>query len=169
MKQSWMIAFALAAALATEASAQTETSRRFRGRVGLFGGVAMQKTDLELAAGYDFMPVGERLRLVGDLTLGLRTTEITLEPMAGVRLPLPLRNTPKLELYLAGLAGFNLTFLRGSTALAVPFRVASGVAYELRPGLGLGCELSVEVGPLMAPFADAYAAIHFGAMLAFDI
>ena len=46
--------------------------KSFHFRLGILGGLSMQKTDLELAAGYDFMKIGDKLRLAGDFTLGLR-------------------------------------------------------------------------------------------------
>jgi hypothetical protein len=143
--------------------------KQLRARLGLFGGVAMQKPQFELGAGYDFLPIASRLRLVGDLTVGLRSNEITLEPMVGLRLPFALNNAPKLEPYVAGLAGFNLTFMRGGTALSVPIRGAAGLHYQVLAGLGVGAELAVEAGPLVAPFSDVYAAIHFCAMAAWAL
>ena len=134
-------------------------------RLGILGGLTMQKTQLELGAGYDVFKLGERLRLVGDLTVGLRTTEVTFEPMGGVRIPFKV-GQDRVELYGAALFGFNLTFLRGGTALAFPMRIAGGMHYELRPGMGIGGEMSLETGPLFAPFFHGYAAAHVTALFA---
>jgi hypothetical protein len=149
-----------------EAAPLTSSEKKVRFRLGLLGGLSMQKTDLELAAGYDFLKLGEKLRLVGDLTVGLRPTEVTFEPMAGVRVPIALAQAPKLDLYFEALAGVNLTLLRGGVGVAIPFRVGAGVDYQVAPGLGVGCALGLEAGPLVAPFAAPYGAVHFGAMLA---
>ncbi|MHB8876205.1 MAG: hypothetical protein ACYC8T_21145 [Myxococcaceae bacterium] len=173
--RAMMVAVLLLAGLA---SAQEGTSvqgqvlrsptreRPLRLRLGLVGGLSMQKTDIELAAGYDFAKLSERFRLAGDLTVGLRTTEISIIPMAGLRIPFELRAAPKLSPYAGGLAGFNLTFLRGSTALAIPVRFVLGGHYEVRDDLAVGLELGLEAGPLVAPFSAMYGAAHFGAVVA---
>lgn len=158
-----------AVSTSVEAAPRVVREKQLRARLGLFGGVAMQKPQLELGVGYDFVPIASRLRLVGDLTVGLRSTEVTLEPMVGLRLPIALNNTPKLEPYVAGLAGVNLTFMRGGTALSVPIRGAAGLHYQVLAGLGIGAEVAVEAGPLVAPFSDVYAAIHFCAMAAWAL
>jgi hypothetical protein len=149
---------------APSSSGQGEKKARFR--LGLLGGLSMQKTDFELAASSEFLKLGEKVRLVGDFTLGLRTTEVTLEPMAGIRVPISLPKAPKLDLYFEALAGLNATFGRGFAALAIPFRVGTGMDYQVASGLGVGFALGLEAGPLVAPFSAPYGAVHFGAMLA---
>lgn len=133
-----------------------------RTRVGVLAGFSMQKTDLLIGATYDFGPLISRVRMVGDLSVGLRLTEISVVPMVGVHLPLELKGLPGLELYGGLLAGANVTFLRGSVALALPVRFAIGFQYKLGDGLGIGLEGSAEVGPLVAPFSYTYAAGQFG-------
>lgn len=155
---------------ATAGDSSTSTPERpLRVRVGVLAGLAMQKTDFELGAAYDFAPVLKRFRLVGDLAFGVRSTEMTLEPMVGLRLPISFRAAPKFDPYVQALAGLNLTFLRGSTALAVPFRFSFGGEYEVTRGVGLGAEWSFEVGPLMAPFAEVYAAVHVSVLVAWSL
>ncbi len=155
--------------LPAEGDAAAGREKRLRARVGVLAGAAMQKTQLELGASFDVAPLAPRLLLVADLTVGLRGTEVTFEPMAGVRFPFTLRGAPKLEPWVAGLAGLNLTVMRGGTALAVPVRLAAGAHYAVAPRVGVGGELAVEVGPLLAPFADAYAAAHFTVVVAFAL
>lgn len=133
-----------------------------RTRVGVLAGFSMQKTDLLVGVTYDFGALVSRVRLVGDLSVGLRLTEITLEPMAGIHLPIELKALPGLELYAGALVGANVTFLRGSVALALPIRFAIGMHYRLEGGLGIGLEGSAETGPLVAPFSYTYAAGQFG-------
>lgn len=140
-----------------------------RARLGILGGVAMQKTDFALGVGYDLRELPLGLRLVADLTLGLRPTEITLEPMVGVRLPLALSANLPLEVYVAGLAGVNLTLLRGGTGVALPVRIATGAHYQAVKGIGFGMELALELGPLIVPFAATYAAVHFNFVAAFEL
>lgn len=155
--------------LPAEGDLGTGREKRLRARVGVLAGAAMQKTQLELGASFDVAPLAPRLLLVADLTVGLRGTEVTFEPMAGVRFPFTLRGAPKLAPWVAGLAGLNLTVMRGATALAVPVRLAAGAHYAVAPRIGVGAELAVEAGPLLAPFADAYAAAHFTVVVAFAL
>ncbi|MHB8875524.1 MAG: hypothetical protein ACYC8T_17710 [Myxococcaceae bacterium] len=161
-------AAAPAAVVKSPAASGGGNEKEARFRLGVLGGLSMQKTDLELAAGYDFAKLGERVRLCGDFTLGLRPTEVTLEPMGGIRVPLPLPSAPKLEVYFEALAGVNLTFLRGGTGLAIPLRIGAGAAYQVTSGVGVGFALSMEAGPLFVPFAAPYGAAHFGVLLAWS-
>ena len=138
----------------------------FRARVGILGGMFMQKSQFEIAAAWDFARVAERLRLVADFTVGLRFTEVTLEPMVGVRLPFELKKLPKLEPWIGALIGVNVTIMRGGTALSLPIRLVAGLHYEVVDNLSLGVEVSGEFGPLVAPFAAGYAALHVGAVAA---
>ncbi len=138
----------------------------FRARLGLLGGLAMQKSQFEVAVAWDFAKIAERLRLVADFTVGLRFTEITLEPMVGVRLPFELKKLPKLEPWIGALVGINLTFMRGGTALSLPLRLVAGLHYEVVDNLALGLEVSGEFGPLVAPFASGYGAMHVGVVAA---
>lgn len=140
-----------------------------RARLGVLGGVSMQKTDFALGVGYDLRELPLGLRLVADLTIGLRLTEITIEPMVRARLPFALSAGSPLEVYLAGLAGVNLTLLRGGTGVALPLRIATGAHYRAIEGIGLGVELALELGPLIIPFAATYAAAHFNLVAAFEL
>lgn len=140
-----------------------------RVRLGVLGGLSMQKTQAMVGASYDVLTVAKRFRVVGDLTIGFRAHEVTLLPMAGVRLPFDLKRVPKLEPYVAALVGVNLTFMRGGVGMAVPVRMSLGAHYEVLPSISVGGELSTEVGPLVAPFADTYAALHFSGLVAFKL
>ena len=146
-------------------SARTK-EKPFRARVGLLGGMLMQKSQFEIALAWDFAKIFERLRLVADFTVGLRANEVTLLPMVGVRFPIELKNLPKMEPWVGALVGVNLTFMRGGTAMALPLRLAAGLHYEVVANLALGLEVSGEFGPLVAPFADGYAAMHAGVVAA---
>ncbi len=147
-------------------SVSSAREKPFRARLGFLGGIAMQKPQFEVAVAWDFARLSERFRLLADFTLGLRPNEVTLEPMVGVRYPIAIRSQPKLEPWLAALLGLNLTFMRGGTAASIPLRLAAGLHYEVVNNLSLGLEVSVEFGPLIAPFADGYAAMHLGAVAA---
>lgn len=181
--RTWCLAVALAAtaAFAQERGARpagreapaarsaSADSLAMRARLGILGGLAMQKTQFALGLSYDLLELTPALRGVVDLTVGLRTTELTLLPMVGVRLPLQLRAGLGLELYASGLVGMNVTFLRGGTGVAIPFRAAAGAHYQAMKGLAVGMELGMEVGPLVSPFAATYGAVHFGVMAAFAL
>lgn len=150
----------------TSPAASAPKEKPFRARVGLFGGMVMQKPQFEVALAWDFARLTDRLRLVADVTVGLRPNELTLEPMVGVRLPIELKKLPKMEPWVGALLGANFTFMRGGTALSLPLRLAAGLHYEVVTNLSLGLELSAEFGPLVAPFAAGYAAMHIGAVAA---
>lgn len=146
--------------------------KRLRARLGILGGLSMQKTDLALGVSYDILPVLDRpvrLWLTGDFTLGIRAREVTLLPALLVRMPLRLERIPRLEPYIHAGLGMNLTFMRGGTALSFPLRLGLGGHYEVRDKLSVGLQLDAEVGPLVAPFAGEYAALHFGLVVAYDL
>ena len=145
----------------------TAADRPWRVRAGVLAGVVMQKTQAEIGVAYDFARAHKLVRLVADFTFGFRTTELTLLPMVGVRFVLPLQSS-KVEVWMSGLIGANLTFLRGSTAVALPFRMAAGVTYRVADKLAVGGEASVEVGPLVIPFVASYAAGHVTALAAWS-
>ena len=166
-----LLAPSLGAAQPSEVSttpqpASAAKEKPFRARAGLFGGMAMQKVQFEVGLAWDFARLTERLRLVADVTLGLRPNELTLEPMVGVRFPIEIKKQPQLEPWVGALLGANLTFMRGGTALSLPLRLSAGLHYEVVTNLGLGLEVSAEFGPLVAPFAAGYAAVHVGAVAA---
>lgn len=146
--------------------------KKLRARLGLLGGLHMQKTDLALGVSYDLLPVLERplpLIIAADFTLGLRPREFTVIPAVLVRAPLRLQRAPKLEPYVQAGLGVNLTFMRGGTAMSMPFRIGVGGHYELAERIGIGMQLDAEVGPLLAPFADSYSALHFGVVFAYAL
>ena len=153
----------------TAPSVSPAREKPFRARLGFLGGMVMQKPQFEVAVAWDFAQLSGRLRLLADFTVGLRPNEITLEPMAGIRYLFAIKSVPKLEPWLAGLIGINVTFMRGGTAVSIPLRLAAGLHYEVANNLSLGVEVSVEFGPLVAPFADGYAAMHFGVVAAWAI
>lgn len=155
-----------AAGVSSTPAFRATKEKPFRARLGFLGGVVMQKPQFEVAVAWDVAKISQRLRLVGDFTVGLRPNEITLEPMAGVRFPIELKNLPKLEPWVGALLGVNLTFMRGGTAVALPLRLVAGLHYEVVDNLALGFEVSAEFGPLVAPFAHGYAAIHLGVVAA---
>jgi len=164
----WAVVGAVVASTAAQAANEVSSpvvssstpSRQLRVRVGMLSGMAMQKNQFEVGVGYDFAALTQRLNLLGDLTAGLRFTEVTVEPMVGVGLPITFRAVPKLHPYVAGLVGLNVTFMRGGTSMATPLRLTAGLQYDIAQRLGLGLELSLEAGPLWAPFFDTYAAAH---------
>lgn len=143
--------------------------KTLRIRAGLLGGVVMQKPQFSLGVGYDAAKVGKLFRLVVDFTFGVRPNEVTLEPMVGLKLPLPISAAPRLDLYVQGLVGANVTFMRGGTSMALPLRLGVGATYEITRNFGAGAELSYEMGPLVAPFTWTYAALHFGLMVGWAI
>ena len=133
-----------------------KSERPFRVRLGVLGGAAMQKTQFELGGAWDFFKLSSiaklpgRLRLVADFTVGVRPTEISLIPMAGARLAVPIGTAP-FEVAVGVLGGANLTLLRGSTAVAIPFRLLASGQYLIGDALGAGLEVSFDVGPLKEP------------------
>lgn len=143
--------------------------KNLRVRAGLLGGMVMQKPQFSLGVAYDAARLGKLFRLVLDFTFGLRANEVTLEPMIGVRLPLPIQSVPRLDLYAQALVGANLTFMRGGTAMALPVRLGAGATFEVTRNFGLGAELSYEMGPLVLLFTWTYAALHFSLMAGWAI
>jgi hypothetical protein len=148
----------------TEPTAQ---DRPFRAHLGVLAGVVMQKTQGEIGVAYDVARINKLVRLVADFTFGFRSTEMSLIPMGGVRFVLPIQST-RVEVWVAGLFGANITFLRGSTALSLPLRAAAGMHYRVSEKLAVGGEASVEVGPLIAPFVASYTAGHVTALAAWS-
>lgn len=146
----------------------TGADRPWRVRAGVLAGMVMQKPQAEIAVAYDFARVHKLVRLVADFTFGFRTTEFTLLPMVGARFVLPIPSS-RVEVWVSGLVGANLTFLRGSTAVALPFRMGAGVTYRVLDKLAVGGEASVEVGPLVIPFIATYAAGHVTALAAWSL
>lgn len=145
----------------------TAADRPWRVRAGVLAGVVMQKTQGELGVAYDFARVHKLVRLAADFTFGFRATELTLLPMVGVRFVVPIQSS-KVEVWVSGLIGVNVTFLRGSTAVAFPVRLGAGVTYRILDKLAVGGEASVEVGPLVIPFTASYAAGHVTALAAWS-
>lgn len=131
-----------------------------RARIGILGGLSMQKTDLLLGASYDPSMAGfGRMAPTADLVLGLRPKEFTLEPMVGLRYTHRTQAT-KFDATAAALAGLNLTFMRGTTAVALALRLGGGVTYWATPRFGFAMDLALEFGPGLVPYVYPVAAIH---------
>ncbi len=137
-------------------------AKELRVRLGVLGGLNMQKTDVELAASLDLLTLATRLKVFGELALGVRPLEASLIPSAGVRYQISIPSSPKLHPWVSGSAGVAVTFMRGGVAMAIPISLGVGGVYEVSPKLGVGLDLGVSVGPLLAPFSDLYASVHGG-------
>ncbi len=140
----------------------------WRVRAGVLAGVAQQNTHAQLGIAYDFARVHKLVRLLVDMTFGFRPGEVSLIPTAGARFILPLQ-VQKLEAWVGGLVGLNITFVRAGANVAVPFRIATGAVWKVTDRLGLGLELSAEVGPLIVPVTATYAAAHAAAVMAWSM
>lgn len=141
--------------------------RPWRVRVGVLAGAISQNTELELGIAWDFLKPHPLVRLVVDFGVGIRPSEVSLLPMAGARFLLPLK-VNKLEVWLAGLVGGNISFRPGQTYFSVPFRFGAGATWSLKDNFALGIELSVDVGPLLAPRVATYAAGRVAAVAAWS-
>ena len=137
-------------------------AKELRVRLGVLGGLNMQKTDVELAGNLDLFTLAPRLKVFAELSIGLRPLEASFIPAAGVRYALSIPSSPKLHPWFSGQAGLAVTVMRGGVALAVPMSLGLGALYDLNPKLAIGLDLGVSVGPLLAPFSDLYASAHGG-------
>lgn len=167
----WLIPLALAAwagqAKSQEAVRRYEVDEPLRVRIGAIGGVSEQPTEMAVGVGYDFLTINRYLKLDGDFTFGAFPFGFTLEPMIGLRVPFQIPNAPRFRPYFGGLLGYNMTWDENVVRVAMPFRMATGAYYDIRPGLGLGAELAMEIGPAFAPFPGTYGAVHLGVGVTF--
>ena len=160
----WVIPLALASsaapALGQEAVRRVEVDEPLRIRLGAIGGVSGQPNEMAVGVGYDFITLNRYLKLDGDFTVGAFPYGVTLEPMIGLRVPFAIQNAERFHPYVGGLVGYNMTWDANVVRVAMPFRMATGAYYDVRPGLGLGGELAMEIGPSFAPFPGTYGAVH---------
>ena len=135
-------------------------------RLGTLAGVSEQPTEIAVGVRYDLMNLARQSKLAVDITFGAKPRGATIEPMIGVRFPLSVSGAPKVRPYLGAFAGYNLSWDNGVGRAAIPFRLATGATYDIRPHFGVGLDLAVEVGPALAPSTGTYAAVQVAAGIA---